>query len=208
MVENDFRILMTFIIIVAVTGAAVGIWVGSVVMNLNKEHNSSETITGDGLARALIIVQPSSTSTTEDISHTMADILSEKGYKVTINYPSSKLSYNLEEYDVIAFGSAVYFGKVSSVLKKYATENNIENKKIILFASGISPEIRMELELMSTWVNKNNRIDAIKFNSNNREYIHKFIDSCIENWNLRKDPYLDYHDINSYEPDAVSGATM
>lgn len=88
-------------------------------------------------APKVIIYQPSVTDASADIANQMAKGLNKAGYEVTLTYPGKHISDDLSEFSVIAFGSAVYAGKVSAQLTETMSRiQDYRNKIIVLYSVG------------------------------------------------------------------------
>lgn len=158
-------------------------YLASVVTCINKEHKPNEIVLGDGEKTALLIYEPSNSNTAEEITLSVAQIMVDHGYTVTINYPSKELSYDWEKYDVIALGSPVYTGKVSPVLGDYVKRNPVENKNIILYAMGaMIAEDNEEINEMNSWISANNNIAKMKCIIDERETFESFIEKTMTDW--------------------------
>jgi menaquinone-dependent protoporphyrinogen IX oxidase len=113
----------------------------------------------------------------------VAQIMADHGYTVTVNCPSSELSYDWKTYDVIAFGSPIYGGKVSPVLKDYVERNPVENKKLLLYSMGLAPvDNTAEIDEMNSWVSANNEIFKTKCKTDEREAFESIIEEAITDW--------------------------
>lgn len=91
---------------------------------------------GDKNKKALIIYQQSADESTYLATMILADKLNEEKYTVVINYPSKKIDYNIDDFDVVALGSPVYAGKVSKALLSYIEITDFSNKNVLVFLTG------------------------------------------------------------------------
>lgn len=198
------KILIALSIIIGVIAISVGGWLASVTGTLSKEHAPDEMIVGNGTKRALIIYQPSHNDTTSDVTLELAQQLAGRDYTVTVNYPSTVLTYDLDRYDVIAFGTPVYMGRVSSVLESYIKSLSFGEKSILLYSTGMNLEDTSELSEMADWVNGINTINAIKLGKASPEIIEWFIDQLEEQMERR----FTIHEPEQSGFDAITGATM
>ena len=148
----------------------------------NIEHDPDEVIIGSGQKQALVIYEPSKHDTTKDMTMILAETLVDEGFTVTINFPSSKLTYSWEDYDIIAFGSPVYVGEVSPVLKDYVESNPIQGKNILIYVTGMEPADTKELSKMTSWVNADNSIVSIKIAKEDKEVFTSFVRESLEQW--------------------------
>jgi menaquinone-dependent protoporphyrinogen IX oxidase len=118
----------------------------------NVKHKSNEIILPgtDSNRNALIIYQPGRSEFGTTIATNLAKGLNESGYEVTINYPGDFLSENLEEYEIVAFGTTVYNGEFSPVLGDYISAiKNIDNSKILIYSTGMMTDNTSELDELS-----------------------------------------------------------
>lgn len=207
--KPGFKLVMICLIVLAIAAISVGGWFFSIMGGLNQEHPSNEIILGEGKKQALIIYQPSNNETTTNVTMELARQLVEQEYRVTINYPSKALTDDLNSFDLIAFGTPVYMSKVSSLLENYVSNQYIENKSILLFATGMNLDQVDELNQMAAWFDDSNQIDAIKVGKADPALINWFLEQCGKNWTEHKDSgYIAIHDSNDSNLDAVTGATM
>lgn len=151
-----------------------------IVTSINKVYDPKEIKVEGGQKQALIIYEPSKSNLSEEVTLKIADTMKEEGYTVTINYPSDKLNYDLNKYDVIAFGSPVYCGQVSPVLKKYIENNPIENKKVIAYTIGHDDNNKTDLENLESYISDNNVINAEKYTKNSQSTFFEFIKQAIK----------------------------
>lgn len=119
------------------------------------------------------------TSLIENTSLRIADVMNKKGYTVTINYPSDKIEYDLNKYDIIVFGSPVFADNISPVLKEYIVKNPVENKKIILYTTGKFSDKKNELEKLKSCISSNNEIYAEKYTKDTEDTFLEFINKSI-----------------------------
>ena len=167
--------ILIIVAIVVVFIVCAGALFVTTVKSVDKEHVPSEVVVGTGERSALVIYEPSKSSKTKDISMAIADTLAGEGFTVTINHPSPQLAYNLEDYDVIAFGTPVYAGQISSVLKSYVESNPVENKQILVYVTGAAPDDLKELEEMASWISAGNSVISIKVTKHNSGQLSDFV---------------------------------
>lgn len=173
-------IVVGILLLVIVVGI---IWLYPTITCINKEHKTDEIILGEGEKTALLIYEPSKHDTAKEVSMSIAQIMVEHGYTVTINFPSSELNYDWETYDVIALGSPIYGGKVSPVLKEYVERNPVENKNILIYSMGLlSVDNTSEIDEMNSWVSSNNDIFKTKCKTNEREAFESLIEKAVIDW--------------------------
>lgn len=169
------KMVIKIVLIIVIIVACSGVWFFTTISSVNKEHTPAEVVVGTGDRSALVIYEPSRLSTTKDMSMTIADTLAGAGYTVTVNFPSSRLTYNLEDYDFIAFGTPVYAGQISSVLKSYVESNPVEGKHILVYVTGAAPDDTKELEEMGSWVSAANSVSSIKVTKDDGERLSAFV---------------------------------
>ncbi len=181
-----FKIRIGILIILAASGLSAAIWYSAAVNSIKKELAPQEAVIGSGNNQALLIYQPSNadavSSATVSAKTVIANTLADRGYTVTVNYPSAKLDYDLKDYDIIIFGSPVYSGSLSPVLKEYVENNPVTGKNILIFVTGMHPEDGKEHEDMKTWVNEENLVEAIKTSEDENNRLTSFITQALESW--------------------------
>lgn len=171
--------------IICVILVIIALWLYSTISVIYKEFAPNETLLkGEDHKQALIIYQPSKHDGTKQVTDTLAKQLNKHGYTVTINYPSNKLTYNPNDYDIIAYGSPVYVSNVSDVLKDYITSLSLNNKHIFIYAVGLLENETLELDTMISWVNESNTIASIKISKSNTKDFIDIIESTLIEWKL------------------------
>lgn len=120
-----------------------------------------EKIIGDGPHKALLLYQPSNGAHNVPLAMALAKELAKEGYRVTVNHPSHRLTYNLGEYDLLLFGSPSYLGETSKALRTYIQGHPVRGKRIFLFVTGSASE-SPELEHLKTLIPAENEIHGIK----------------------------------------------
>jgi flavodoxin len=108
---------------------------GKYVEANNTPREPNEQVSGSGDKKALIIYQPSQNDGTGDVVNALKEVLT--GYTVTTNYPSEQLDYDLNNYDLIVFGSAIYAGEPSECLIEYIQSQKFEGKDVFVFTTGM-----------------------------------------------------------------------
>lgn len=152
-------------------------------LNLNtKELSPNEKILeGNSGKKALVLYQKSKHESATNITMALAEELNKNGYTVVINHPSSKLSYKVEDYDLLAFGSAVYMGSVSEPLKKFIEEASFNDKNVIVYTVGGSLEEKADVEGLKEKVKGAKKVDGIKVKKGEEERIKEFVRKFINN---------------------------
>lgn len=164
------------IIIIAALLVAMMILLKRITYTINHDLNDYESIVGNGSLKCLILYTPSnkndvisanSPRTMMKQLDSVINYLKTHDYTITINYPTLKHDYCLDDYDLIIFGSCVYAGQTSKSLNSFIESHNIENKDIIVFTGGGLDNEQTELESLVLKLNKNNRIKTSKITKNN-----------------------------------------
>jgi len=182
--KKRYIIAISIVAIILIGVAIAGVWYFATINCIKKEYAPNEVVIGEGEKQALVIYEPSKHDTTKNVSMIIANTLAEEGYTVSVNYPSSNLTYNWEDYDIIAFGSPVYVGEVSPVLKSYVESNPITDKNILIYATGMVPEETKELVEMASWVKENNSIVSVKVTKEEGEKLISFIRESLNQWRI------------------------
>jgi flavorubredoxin len=148
---------------------------------LNKKENKPKEIIikGSGNKRALIIYQKSKHGAITKVTMDIADILKSKGYSVTINHPSSKINYNLSDYEYVLLGSPVYIGSVSDPLTKYIENNSFIGKKVLLYLIGSLTDVDTEIKMLESKIKDFALLDAIKVKSSEEDRVKSFIETNL-----------------------------
>lgn len=89
------------------------------------------------------------------------------------------MNYNLNDYDVIVFGSPVYAGQVSKVLENYIKDNPIENKKVIVYSVGSNSKEKNEVDNLKSFVGSKNEIYGGKYTKDTEEEFYNFIKDSV-----------------------------
>lgn len=167
------RIIFGILVIAIIIGI---IWFVATICVNSKVHKPKEVkFDTNSNMNALLIYQPSKHDTTKNIAYAVADEFKTNGYNVTVNYPSDKLSYDLEKYDVIIFGTPIYAGKPSKVLCDYIKKNQFSGKSVFIFATGASPDVITEIEEVEGLLQEGNDVFKIKVAKGEEEKIKDFV---------------------------------
>ena len=120
--------------------------------------------------KALVVYQPSPSSTGKKIAEKIAAGLSDSGYEVTLSYPSTKLSPDVSQYQIIICGSSVFAGQPSKALLNYvASVEDFAGKTLVLYSVG-SAKLMPELDLISDQVKGTDSIEKYKFLASDKDY--------------------------------------
>ncbi len=150
---------------------------GKIVEFNNTPLEPDEQVIGDGEKKAIIIYQPSKNGGTTDIVGAIKEVLAD--YTVTVNYPSEKLEYNLNDYDLIVFGSAIYALHPSECMIEYAQSQKLENKDVFVFVTGLHPEEKEGLEELKNAVGGINNVFGIKVQKTQFDEVKRFLSEKI-----------------------------
>lgn len=138
----------------------IGIGIGSIILvfillvvsvtGYNNAYKGSETKVVKSksaeIGKALLVYQPSKSGASTTIAEQISEGLSESGYEVTITYPGKHMDFDGNKYDIVGFGTPVFFGKPSSILANALHEMQaLENKTVFIYSVGGTPE-KPELE--------------------------------------------------------------
>jgi len=105
--------------------------------------------TSDNPYKALVVYQPSITSASSDVAHSIAKGLNDAGYEVTLNTPGKHLSSNISSYFIIVFGSPNYGGSPGEPLLNYMRRiEDFTGNRILLFSTSGRAEGRLEFNKM------------------------------------------------------------
>ncbi len=120
-----------------------------------------EKIVGDGTRKALLLYQPSNGGHNVPLADALARQVAEQGYTVTVNHPSERVTYDLEGYDLLLFGTPSYLGETSKALRSYIKAHPVWGKRILLFVTGTLSDAP-ELEALKGLFPPENEVYSIK----------------------------------------------
>ncbi len=132
-----------------------------------------EKIVGNGGKKALLLYQPSNGRHNVPLAMALAELAAQRGYTVTVNYPSEQLEYDPAEYDLLLYGGSVYMGETSKALRNYIQAHPVTGKDILLFLTGLRPE-SPEGEALKLLLPDANRVNAIKVSVKETERLLDF----------------------------------
>jgi len=152
------------------------------ILRINtKELKQKEIILkGEKNKNALVLYQKSKHKTATNITNALAEELNQNGYTVTINHPSKKLNYNINDYDILAFGSAVYMGQISKPLLKYMDKISLKNKRVIVYAIGDATDVTTEVDLLKEKAKDALLVDGIKVKTGQESKIKEFVKEYLK----------------------------
>jgi len=136
-------------VIVAVIAVIAALFVGFffITISYNNEYKGDfkEVLKSTAAApakKAIVIYQPSKHGTSAKIAKRLAEGLNSSGYEVTLSYPGAHLPASLGEYDIVAFGTPVYFGQISLALTDYMERStDLAGKKVLIYSVGNDKEL-------------------------------------------------------------------
>lgn len=142
-------------------------------------HQPNQVDLGNGEKTALIIYQPASSRSVTQITMALAEALVQNSYKVTVNFPSDSLNYDLSSYDLIAFGSGVFMGSVSSTLCNYMFQNKFRNKKVLIYTIGQKLKDTSDLSELKIQLDNRNDIYSIKLKKGQEAEMRHFVNEML-----------------------------
>lgn len=153
----------------------------AVVSSVNKpKGNKEEVLAGNGgIKKALIVYQPALSGITTNVARQIGKGLNEAGFEVTLNHPGDHLPVDLSKYQVVVFGSPVYAGQTSKVLKDYMSKVQISSLgRIGLYSTGSVMNELTELDTMEGLLKGVKVYKKVKFsaagNNDNDKLADKF----------------------------------
>lgn len=175
------KIVLIIVLVLVILFAGAMMFFGSYIKINEKELPSNETvIEGVNGKKALVLYQDSKHDTAKNITMALAQELNDAGYTVVINHPSKELNYSINDYDIFAFGSAVYAGQVSEPLKNYLDNHSFEDKKVIVYAVGNMVDNLSEVDLLKSKVKNAVKVDGIKVRKGNEDKIKEFVKNFLK----------------------------
>lgn len=172
-----FLILIAIIFMIFLLGML--FFASYVILNKRELKSKEIIIKGNNKKNALILYQKSRHKTSTNITMQIVKFLNSKGYDVTVNHPSSNIKYNIDEFEIILLGSAVYMGMVSEPLIKYIESNSFANKKVIIYLVGLATEINTELEQLKSKINGASLVEGIKVKKGEEDKIVNIIETIL-----------------------------
>ena len=174
------QIVLIIIIIIAVAIIGVMVYFSSYMQINKKELKPNEVILeGTNGMKALVLYQKTKHESGTNITMALADSLNKLGYTVVINHPSTELTYQAADYDIMAFGSGVYMGGVSEPLTKYMEQTDMTGKQVIVYAVGENMEEMAEVELLKSKAQSAAKLDGIKVKKGEESKIADFVTEFI-----------------------------
>ncbi len=170
------KILKILLVVVGV------ILIGAVVvfssyskLNTQELQPNEVVLKGNDNKKALVLYQKSKHSTATNITMALAQELNRNGYTVVINHPSPKLTYKTEDFEVLAFGSAVYMGSVSKPLQEYMGKASLKGKNVLVYAVGSATEVTTEVDMLKEKSVGADIIDGIKVKKGEEDKMRAFV---------------------------------
>jgi menaquinone-dependent protoporphyrinogen IX oxidase len=106
--------------------------------------------------------------------------LNEGGYAVTINHPSKQINYKIDDYDIIAFGSAVYMGTISEPLTNYMRTLSYKNTNVILYLVGLATDVDTEIKMLEEIICDAKKVKSIKVKKGEEAKIENFVEEFLK----------------------------
>lgn len=170
------KVLIGILIFIGVIILIIAVFAGIVAFVVSKNNSDrgeyAKVLAGPtaDAPKALVVYQPSPSSTGKKIAEKLAAGLNDSGYEVTLSYPGTKLSADVSQYGIIAFGSSVFAGQPSKVLLNYvASVEDFAGKNLLLYSVGSAKEMP-EIDLVSAQVKGTESIDKYKFMASDKDY--------------------------------------
>jgi flavodoxin len=121
-------------------------------------------------AKALVVYQPSITSASSDVAHSIAKGLNDAGYEVVLNTPGKHLSSDISGYFIVVFGSPNYGGSPAEPLLDYMKRiEDFTGKRVLLFSTSGSAEGRLEFDKMEALLHGMKPYKTVKFAASESE---------------------------------------
>lgn len=174
------KIILIIVVIIVILFIAMIIFFSSYIRLNTEELKQNEIILKGGNKKALVLYQKSKHKTATNITNALAEELNQNGYTVTINHPSKKLNYNINDYDILAFGSAVYIGQISKPLLNYMDKISLKNKKVIVYAIGDATDVITEVDLLKEKAKDALLLDGIKVKKGQESKIKEFVKEYLK----------------------------
>ena len=174
-------ISISIIVLILIALISLFLWLRNGVKALSKNYSSNERVKGNSSKQALVLYQPSLHETSESFADTVIDTFLNLGYKVTANHIDQGSMYNINQYDIIAFGSPIYVGSISPKFEEYIKSQDIKWKKVILYSIGTIQKENYELDNLENMLKQQNIVYKIKVqpNPSGKQELISFIKSSI-----------------------------
>ncbi len=147
-----------------------------------KPHERTVRRAGDGAEpakRALLLYCRSKHDSMDRAADIVAEELARRGYDVTVNHPAEGLPYDVEEFDLLAFGSPAYFGSASAALLDYLKANPFRHKRALIFVVGYSADDQREIKQIRECISQKNSVVSIKVFKPEMEKLRGFVDARV-----------------------------
>lgn len=173
-------IILACLVGIFLVGMAIAMAVfNSFLKVVRSECAPCEKTVGSGAKKALLIYHPSKHKSCDNITDAIADELVQNGYTVTINKPSEKISYNVNEYDLLVYGTAVYCGQPSTPLKEFVRRSPSAEKKVLLYSVGMTPTECPELNIIADPIPAGNTVVKKKLCAGQLDLARKWINETL-----------------------------
>jgi len=148
----------------------------------NTVKQPDEVIIGNGQEgkKALLIYQPTKHDSGKNAAQAIADKLHDKGYRVDINHPSAYLNYNVDDYDLLVFGSGAYAFTAAPVLLSYMSSLNLKDKNVFVFSVGVIPrEKSQEFDAFEKLTAGAAKVSMVKIKGGENDKIAGYIEDFV-----------------------------
>lgn len=172
-------ILLGILLVMLLCGVAAMVLFKLSIGKRDSWRSPDEKTVGTGEKRALFLYQPSNGKHNMPLAKALAELVAERGYTVTVNYPSEQLTYESAQYDLLIYGSAVYMGETSKALRNYIQAHPVTGKQVLLFVTGMDSKAP-ELEALKLLLPDENRISGVKVTAKETQKLLDFAKIHIE----------------------------
>ena len=118
----------------------------------------------EGGKRALLLYQPTRHDTASRYAVQIAEGLNERGYDVTVNFAGESLPYDLNDYELLIFGTGAYMSMGAIPVRRYLRNHPFSRKQVVLFSVGSNLQADPEIEQMKAEIKaikESRNLDAI-----------------------------------------------
>ena len=129
----------------------------------------------EGGKRALLLYQPTRHDTASRYAVQIAEGLNGRGYDVTVNFAGESLPYDLNDYELLVFGTGAYMGMGAIPVRRYLRNHPFSRKQVVLFSVGSNLQSDPEIEQMKTEIPHGNILYRIKVSRNQEDVMADFL---------------------------------
>lgn len=146
-----------------------------VAVNKKQLPSKEEVVEGTNGKKALILFQPSNHGTVDEMTKVVTKEFGQAGYTVISNYPTLEKTYEMKEFDVVAFGSAVYMGTTSVPINRFLENTSMEKVDVLIYVVGGEAETAPEIDVIKSKIKGAKSISAIKVTKGQEERLASFV---------------------------------